>query len=798
MKRQLKKQDFLSLFRKEAEGHIQELNKGLLQLENDPNNRAALEEVRRRAHTLKGSARMMGFTEISDAAHAMEDLLESVRMELSELDKGVFDRLFHDLDSISALLQDGQESEEARQQRAEGKSEPLPTADAEAGDVESKLKPAPQLDREVRPVTTAVASAILVKTDKLDSLAGIVSEIVLDQIKSENQTTQISQIAKLVKEQVKLWSQIKARLSDSGSPSTRKESKETSYSSRGMGDSPHVKYSQSNEADIKDYDDLSTSMEQTLRSVTNLLNEYKEITTRRRLIIGELQDDIRTMRLIPISAVFDTFPRAIRDLSREYNKEIDPKISGGEVELDKTIIETIKDPLMHLVRNAVDHGIEEPEERIRRGKPKTGNISLSAYHQGSKVVIEVADDGAGIDLEKVKQKALIKGYIQESQMETMDEESAIQLIFLSGLSTSSIITDVSGRGVGMDVVMENISRKLKGTVNVHTEEGRGTRISLAVPITLAVTRGLLVRVGQDMFAIPTESIEKNVQLPRDQIRSVDGKQVMVDGDRIIPLVQLSGVLGLESSTFMEDNGDSSRGMGDFPHKIPVVIVDHSQKQIGFCVNGFAGEQEMVIKNLGSYLTKVSSVAGATILGNGDVVVILHVSDLVNSARNRLAARLIYDPRSALRSQITDHESRITDHESRITDHESRITDHERLPSILIVDDSLTTRELEKGILEASGYNVHVAVDGLDGLSKVSERRIDLIISDVQMPRMNGFQMVQKLKQSDQYKDIPVIMVTALERDEEKRRGIEVGASAYIVKSSFDQSNLLDIIQMLIG
>jgi len=799
MKRQLKKQDFLSLFRKEAEIHIQELNKGLLELESDPKNRATLEEVRRRAHTLKGSARMMGFTEISNAAHTMEDLLESVRMEMSELDKSVFDRLFQGLDSISALLQEDKGSAGKERKREENKPEMvyavqseselpqagMPVPPGEAKEVPSSVRsPEPQYSHD----------AILVRTDKLDSLAGVVSEMVLDQIKSENQMAKISQVANLMRQQVKLWSQIKLKMSGEGvsfasspSPRTRGQNPypggprlvadipRTPEVLR-LGDrsplaskrrSPRGRSRLTNELlmeEVNKYNDLSASL---LDDVTNLLDECKEVTTRRRLIIGELQDDIRAVRLIPISTVFDTFPRAVRDLSREYNKEIDLKVSGGEVELDKSIIEAIKDPLMHLVRNAVDHGIEAPEERLRRGKPERGNISLSAHHQGNKVAMEVSDDGAGIDLERVKEQAVKKGYIEKSQAEMMDEESAIQLIFLPGLSTSSIITDVSGRGVGMDVVMENIGRKLKGTVEVHTEAGKGTKVCLAVPITLAIMRGLLVRVGQETFAIPTESVEKNVVLAREQIKSVEGKQVIVDGDRIIPLVQLGAVLGV-NGTHREHNDD----------RILAVIMNHSQRNIGFCVDGFAGEQEMVIKSLGSYLKRIPDVAGVTVLGNGDVVPILHVSDLVNSARNKLGAALI-PAYAGSQESVTEH----------------IVT---KKPSILVVDDSLTTRELERNILEASGYDVHVAVDGLDGLSKVSERMFDLIISDIQMPRMDGFQMVEKLKQNDQYRNIPVVIVTALQKDEEKRRGIEVGASAYIAKSSFDQMTLLDTIEMLIG
>jgi two-component system chemotaxis sensor kinase CheA len=344
----------------------------------------------------------------------------------------------------------------------------------------------------------------------------------------------------------------------------------------------------------------------------------------------------------------------------------------------------------------------------------------------------------------------------------MNDESAVQLILTSGFSTSPIITDVSGRGVGMDVVMENISRRLKGAVNIDTELGKGTSISLTVPVTLTIMRGLVVMVGQKMFAIPTRSIEKNIKLPMQQIKSVEGKQIVLDNKRVIPLIRLSDILGVDG-----------KPIGDDGEMVSVVVVDHGQKQVGFCVDGFGKEQEMVAKGLGSYLKGVPTVAGVTILPSGEVVSILHVPDLMEFARNRLS------PVLPTRESVTDQ----------------KIT---RKRSILVVDDSLTTRELEKSILEASGYDVQVAVDGLDGLNKIAEKKFDLIISDVQMPRVDGFKMVEELKQDNRYKDIPVIMVTALQRDEEKRKGIEVGASAYIVKSTFEQGNLLETIQTLIG
>lgn len=755
MKDQQNKQNLLSVFKTEAGMHIQELNRGLLELENAPQDKGILEEICRRVHTLKGSARMMGFMQICKLAHEMEDLLGNVKTEGFGPDKKVFDRLFQNLDSINALLQtNDEEKAPALDGTDKGSKKNSAHPGVKGAPLNDPVKDSEETaSSKLQYVNPGVQNAILVKTDKLDSLASLVGEMVLDQIKSENKVTELSKMANMIRERIGSWSYIKQRIRDDL----------TSYNPHAEEASYYNKPSMPVYSNIVD-DVLNLLDEYTVISnrMTGLMDEYKDIATHRRLVIDRLQDDIRNIRLVPISTVFDTFPRAIRDLSKEYNKEIKLGVSGGDIELDKTIIDTIKDPLMHLVRNAVDHGIEEPEERIRRGKPRTGNISLSAHRRGGAAVIEISDDGAGINLEKVKQAALRLGHIRDTQIQTMDKESAIQLIFISGLSTSPIITDISGRGVGMNVVAESISRKLKGEISIQTELGKGTKISLVVPITLAIMRGLMVTACQETFAIPTISVEKCVKVPSEQIRFVEGKQAILDGERIIPLVQLSDILDLDNSKAEDEDGTAS-----------IVVISHAQKHIGFCVDSFLNEQEIVTKSLGTYLKAVPNVAGVTIITNGEVVPVLHVPDMMESARNKMS--------NVLPVQKPAADDKVA-----------------KKYSILIVDDSLTTRELERSMLEASGYDVHVAVDGLDGLSKLSERKYNLIISDVQMPRMDGFEMVDKLKKDKRYKDIPIIMVTGLQKDEERRRGIEVGASAYIVKSSFDQASLLETIQMLVG
>ena len=480
------------------------------------------------------------------------------------------------------------------------------------------------------------------------------------------------------------------------------------------------------------------------------------LTYRTSVVINDLQEQGMRLRMLPANTIFQAFPRAIRDLAKQFRKDINLIIEGGETELDKKVLEEINAPLVHIMRNAVDHGIEDPATRIAAGKPAAGTILLAARQEGDRILIEISDDGAGIDPEKIRESAMRKGYITEAEAKAISDREAQYLIFEAGFSTAAIITEISGRGVGMDVVREFVVEKLKGSLDLNSEPGKGTTFRLTIPLTLAIIRALLLRVGDQVYALPTGSIEETLRVDPSEIIKVEGREVIRRQRRTIPLVRLSEILGVPA--------DPPLG------KVPIATLGYSGHRMGFIVDSFVGEQQIVIKTLGSHLMKVDNVAGVTILGAGELVPILNVPDLMNNARTRSGQRV------------------------------GRVERSERNGTrrILICEDSFTTRELERSIFEAAGYEVETANDGAQGFSKLRDGlKIDAVVTDVQMPNMTGFELTRAIKNDPGLEDIPVIIVTSLERDEEKAEGVEAGADAYITKSVFNQDTLLDTVERLI-
>jgi len=468
------------------------------------------------------------------------------------------------------------------------------------------------------------------------------------------------------------------------------------------------------------------------------------------------------VRMLPVSTVFDVFPRLVRDLAREKGKEVELQIEGAETELDRRVLEEIKDPLIHLLRNGVDHGIEAPQKRVKAGKPRQGTITLKAFQKGNNIVIEVTDDGAGINVKKVKKAALKAGLIGPDDMETMSDDEAMQLIFASGLSTSAVVTGTSGRGVGMDVVRKNVEG-LQGHVDVDSTLGQGTQMTLTLPLTLATTQELLVQVEEQTYGIPISAVERIQRINPQDISTVEGKEAILVDNEPISLVRLSDVLELAPQ---EDKVLHAE-------KIPLIILGAGRRRIAFLVDGVVGQQESVVKGLGKQLSRVRNVAGVTILGTGQVIMTLNPIDLIKSARG-------VEGRTAIAARIT----------------QAQVEKVER-PTILVVDDSLTTLTLEKNILETSGYEVKVATDGVEALSILQSDGCDLVVADILMPRMDGFELTTTVREDPKLKEIPIVLVTSLESREDKERGIEIGADAYIVKSTFDQETLLQTVEQLI-
>ncbi len=474
-------------------------------------------------------------------------------------------------------------------------------------------------------------------------------------------------------------------------------------------------------------------------------------------LVGDLQETSLKMRMQPLSTVFDPLRRTVRDLAREHGKEIDFVVEGGETELDRKIIDRIGDSLLHMIRNSLDHGLGTSEERIAVGKSPRGTIVLSAFYDSGCVTISLSDDGKGLSIEKIREKALARRLFDPDVLAGMSKAEITDLIFMPGFSTSPIITDLSGRGVGMDVVRKSIVDELKGTIAIESREGIGTTFLLRLPLNLAVFPLFLVSSGGKACAMPATSIVEMLSVQRSEVIEIVNKRAIRLREQIIPVENLSGILKL-TQELTEDSDE-----------VLIVIIRDGEEKLGLVVDEIIGREEMVVKPLPQHLQNLRIVSGVTIGEGNSIINVLHIPDLFVQARE------IAEP--GRRAAIGKEKS---------------------VTKILVVDDSINTREIEKSILEAYGYNVITAEDGEEALEKTQETLFDLIVTDVEMPRMDGFTLTKRLRGNELYRNVPIIIVTSLEKDEDKKRGITVGANAYIVKGAFDQSNLIETVRSLIG
>jgi two-component system chemotaxis sensor kinase CheA len=763
--------DLIAIFRAETEEHLTKLDNGLVTLEKHPNNLELASSLNREVHTLKGAARVFGFYEIQDIAHRIEDIFEEVAAKRAVFNSLMAERIFKGLDAIRIVLErisqdkkvDGEidvdaaeicrELEEcvsaAQAIRTRKKREKGPKREKQSVEIQQKGGQEKEVEEEKPPekvvdrmseaippqLPTQTEEYIRVPLSRVDKLLYLVGEVVINKMRTTAISTQAKRLSKLSKEVQK-------------SISSLSEAMKNEFSSQ---DGEATKWLSQCEAQIRKL------REQTL----NLYDQVSMEAFHLDPVIDELQSKIKEIKMLPLSTIFEGFPRMVRDIASQEGKEVSLVITGGETELDKKVLEGIKISLIHILRNCIDHGIEEPASRVALGKPEEGTIKVSAFHEGDNVVITVQDDGRGMDIAQIKETAIRKRLVSSYDLEGMTDKEVLNLVFTNGYSTSPIVTDVSGRGMGLDIVRRDITN-LKGRIILDTQKDKGTKFILVLPLTVAIIQVLLVKVQNMLFALPMFSITESVKVDLDEISAIEGRMAIPFRDHIVPLVKLNEVLGLPP---LGDEEDKAR------KEMLVVMATSLDSQVGFIVDEIVGEGEVFIKSLGKHLGKLKNVSGAIIMPNGEVVVVLDIPDLI--ANSALSLPRATGKKRAPKSKRKEKK-------------------------ILIVEDAFSTRELEKSILETHGYLVDTAVDGLDALDRMADNQYDLIVSDVEMPRMNGFELCRTLKNNEGYKDIPFVMVTALQKEEDKRRGIEVGAAAYIVKSAFEQSNLLDTIERLVG
>ncbi|AHF03716.1 gliding motility protein [Marichromatium purpuratum 984] len=717
-------QRFLQRFVTESHGHLGELEAQLSAMARDePLGRDELDAAFRAAHTIKGSARMLKLGVIAETAHALEDVLGALREGHLAPSPELATTLLECHDAIGDLVAAATTPEQLPEhpdpallarllEHAAPSADHAPTAApgpaAPAAMVRSAAPGAehapPRLD--LRPTET-----VRVGLDKLDGLIRLMGELIATQGRYRQRLLEARAL------DVEL-----ARL---------------------LEDNPALA-------------EHAAGRQRFTRALRDLAQEQERLTS-------ELGDRALGLRMLPLSTLFEPIARIAREQGRALDKQVDCHASGGEIELDRHIVERLGDALVHLLSNAVDHGIESPEARRAAGKPALGRIEISARKDGAGVAISIRDDGRGLDRARILERAVRQGLIEPEQATTLEPAQVAELIFRPGFSTSELITEVSGRGVGMDVVRRTVVDELHGTITVADEPDQGTRLTLKVPLSLALMRVLLFESGDRVFALTAQHVERLIRVALDTTLQVAGHPTLTLDGTCLPLVTLGALLGLE------------RRAGTPPPAAPLIIViGTARAKLGLIVDRLVDERDMVIKPLPAHMRALAPVGelvgGIVTTGDETLVSVLQAPALLLAAA-RLEAD---DPvRGVIAAPAAAHH-------------------------VLVVDDSLNTREIERDLLESSGYRVTLAEDGLEALDKAQRQRFDAVVSDVEMPGLDGFSLTARLRENSDYRATPIVIVSSRADEADRRRGIEVGANAYIVKGDFAQSSLVDTLRGLIG
>lgn len=699
---------FTARFVEEARDHLRRLEEGLAALQNGAADPELINSIFRSAHTIKGSSRMLKLMPICDTAHLLEDILGAMRegalvysAELAQLLQRGTDAMAAQVENVADDVElaplDASLCAELAQVLGNGFEETESVARGAATPAETRESvvaidsPAPNGEIKLR-----AAESVRVPLSKLDELV------------------------KLMGEMVSSHARLRQRVSD-----------------------------------CRAIERELTASDGHLARLGEFTRDLKDDVLAQEALMEELHGKALILRMLPLVMVFDSAPRLVRDLARSIGKDVDCVVSGSEIELDRQLIDRLGDPIVHLLRNAVDHGVESSAERAQAGKPLRGRVSLSARQEAGGVVIEVSDDGRGLALDAIRDKAVKKGLLGAEQAAALSESEVADLICLPGFSTSAIITDVSGRGVGMDVVKRCVVDELQGSIQLASKPGVGTTVILRLPRSLAVMRVLLVEAGGQTLGFTAPHVSQLLQVPAERLLDVAERQALIFHNELVPVVGLAEMLSLRESPPRDD--------------LLLVVVQSSTEKLALRVDRLVDERNLVIKPLPSHLSGLPLVSGMVMTGKNELVSVLQAPALVSLAR---------------RSNVGSKPAGSAEAAQRVR--------------VLVVDDSLNTREIEKDVLEAHGYHVTLAEDGVDGLAKARNGEFDAVLTDVEMPNMDGFTLTAALRQEENYRDVPIIIITSRQKEEDQRRGIQVGADAYIVKGDFDQSRLIDTLKSLLG
>ncbi|PUD39139.1 hybrid sensor histidine kinase/response regulator [Helicobacter pylori] len=777
-------QEIMEDFLIEAFEMNEQLDQDLVELEHNPEDLDLLNRIFRVAHTIKGSSSFLNLNILTHLTHNMEDVLNRARKGEIKITPDIMDVVLRSIDLMKTLLvtirdtgsdtNNGKENEieEAVKQLQAITSQNLEGAKETSGAKETPKEEAKKENKEKAKEEVKANKAPITENPASDNPLADEPDLDYANMSAEEVEAEIERLLNKRQEadkerraQKKQENQTKQEVTPTKEPpkAPKTETKAKAKADTEESKAPSIGVEQTVRVDVRRLDHLMNLIGELVLGKNRLIRIYGDVEERYdgekfleelnqvvssiSAVTTDLQLAVMKTRMQPVGKVFNKFPRMVRDLSRELGKSIELIIEGEETELDKSIVEEIGDPLIHIIRNSCDHGIEPLEERRRLNKPETGKVQLSAYNEGNHIVIKISDDGKGLDPVMLKEKAIEKGVISERDAESMSDREAFNLIFKPGFSTAKVVSNVSGRGVGMDVVKTNIE-KLNGIIEIDSEVGVGTTQKLKIPLTLAIIQALLVGVQEEYYAIPLSSVLETVRISQDEIYTVDGKSVLRLRDEVLSLVRLSDIFKVDA--ILESNSD-----------VYVVIIGLADQKIGVIVDYLIGQEEVVIKSLGYYLKNTRGIAGATVRGDGKITLIVDVGAMMDMAKS-------------IKVNITNLMN------------ESENTKSKNSPSdyvVLAIDDSSTDRAIIRKCLKPLGITLLEATNGLEGLEmlKNGDKIPDAILVDIEMPKMDGYTFASEVRKYNKFKNLPLIAVTSRVTKTDRMRGVESGMTEYITK-----------------
>ena len=757
----LKDMSMMELFRMEAENHCATLSDDLLNLEQDPGNSKILESLMRAAHSIKGAARVVDLNAAVQLAHAMEDVFVSAQNGAVLLNTDCIDILLNGLDMLSTIASLSEDElmnwsdEQTRDINTlidriksileEGEllqpSAPVTRGNKSSIATLAPSKPPPsslpaqrKIEQKKQDAGRPLDRAIRVSAEAMNRLMGLTGEV---QVESRWLPSFLLNVLRLKFKQDEL-----SRLLENS----------------------REKFESNVQEEVQKalFYDLKNKINTCRNLLADCLTEVEDHTRKSTEISHRLSQEVIANRMRPFSEGIRGFPRMVRDLSRELGKEIRLDIIGPDTLVDRDILDKIEAPLNHLIRNAIDHGIESPDERMKAGKPKEAVIRLEARHRSGMLNVIVADDGRGIDTEKLRETVVDKGLTSVELAGELSDAELIDFLFLPNFSTRQDVSTISGRGVGLDVVL-NVIQEVRGVVRSSTKMNVGTTFELQLPLTLSVLRALLVEIDNEPYAFPLVAINHVLRVPHEQIKELEGHQYILFEDNRIGLICARQLL------------ERGKPIQAFSDEMYVVVVSDRMKHYGLIVDRFLDIRDLVVQSLDSRLGKVRDISSTAVLEDGSPILIIDIEDMIKSMDSLISGENL---------------SRIQEIEGK-----QEIGKQKR---ILVVDDSITVREVERKMLEAKGYDVHVAEDGMDAWDKILANSYALVVTDIDMPRMNGFELVTNIKDDPRYNFLPVIIVSYKDREEDRNRGLESGADYYLTKGSFDDETFVEAVKNLIG